>query len=116
MLASVQTPAWQVFTSHLFPSLHVVPSATGGLEHRPVLGLHVPGEWHGSDAPHSTVIPAVQTPLRQTSFESQRLPSLHVVPSGGGGTAAHEPAPSHASVAPHELVFEPHAVPSVAGE
>jgi hypothetical protein len=43
--------------------------------------LHVPATWHESLAVHTTVLPAVQTPAWQLSLESQRLPSLHAVPS-----------------------------------
>jgi len=31
---------------HALPSLQPVPSAAGGLEHAPVLVLHVPAVWH----------------------------------------------------------------------
>jgi hypothetical protein len=42
-LLPVQTPLWQVSVwVHALPSLHVVPSVASGLEHVPVLGLHVP--------------------------------------------------------------------------
>ncbi|MGO9715225.1 MAG: hypothetical protein ACLQBL_40630 [Polyangiaceae bacterium] len=46
-LPAVQAPAWHVsFRSHAFPSLQLVPLATVGFEHCPVLGLHVPAAWH----------------------------------------------------------------------
>jgi hypothetical protein len=43
-----QAPAWQTSRCvHALPSLHAVPSATGiGLVHAPVVGSHVPAEWH----------------------------------------------------------------------
>jgi hypothetical protein len=42
-----QVPAWQVSpVVQAFPSLHVVPFATGGFEHTPVDWLHVPAVWH----------------------------------------------------------------------
>jgi hypothetical protein len=34
------------------PSLHDVPSASAGVVHAPVAGLHVPAAWHWSDAAH----------------------------------------------------------------
>jgi hypothetical protein len=43
LLLPVQKPAWQAsIRVHEFPSVQGVPSAFGGLEHRPVAGLHVP--------------------------------------------------------------------------
>lgn len=43
VLPAVQTPVWHVsFRSQAFPSLHAVPLAAVGLEHWPVLELHVP--------------------------------------------------------------------------
>jgi hypothetical protein len=42
-LAPVQVPAWQVsLCVQALASLHAVPSATGGLEQVPVVGLQVP--------------------------------------------------------------------------
>jgi hypothetical protein len=86
VLPAVQTPAWHVsFESQRLPSLHVVPLAASGFEQTPVAGLHVPARWHWSLAVHVTVLPAVQTPDWHVSFESQRLPSLHVVPLFASG-------------------------------
>jgi hypothetical protein len=46
-LPPVQTPAWhESVWVQRFPSLHVVPSATGGFEHVPDAGSHVPVAWH----------------------------------------------------------------------
>jgi hypothetical protein len=46
-LVPVHVPDWQLSVCvHALPSLHAVPSATGGFEHAPVLGLHVPAAWH----------------------------------------------------------------------
>ena len=58
---------------------HVVPSGADGLEQAPVVGLHVPAEWHASLAAHVTGVPE-QVPAWQVSFSEQRLPSLHAVP------------------------------------
>jgi hypothetical protein len=83
--APAQLPA--VHTSpvvHGFPSLQVVPSATVGFEHVPVLGLHVPAPWHWSDAAHVRAVPA-QAPLVHTSPVVHALPSLHVVPFAAVG-------------------------------
>ncbi len=42
-------PLWQVSVRvHALPSLHAVPSAAAGFEHRPVAGSHVPAKWHWS--------------------------------------------------------------------
>ena len=60
----VQSPLWQVSISvHALPSLHVVPFDAVGLEHTPVLALHVPTTWHWSLAVHVTGSLPVQTPL-----------------------------------------------------
>ena len=43
----LHTPA--IHTSFVvpgLPSLHAVPSGTGGFEHTPFTGLHVPEAWH----------------------------------------------------------------------
>src|SRR6185369_13045755 len=41
-LDALQVPAWQVSPCvQLLPSLHTVPLATTGFEHRPVAGAHV---------------------------------------------------------------------------
>jgi hypothetical protein len=63
-----------------FPSLQVVPSATGGFEHCPVDGLQVPATWHWSDAVHMTGFDPVQVPLSHVSVCVQALSSLHDVP------------------------------------
>jgi hypothetical protein len=42
-LDAVHTPDWQVFVwKQRFELVHAVPSVTGGFEHTPVAGLHVP--------------------------------------------------------------------------
>ena len=57
----MHAPLWHVSVCvHALPSLHAVPLASGGLEHSPVAGLHVPTAWHWSLAVHWT---AAQLPL-----------------------------------------------------
>ena len=47
VLAPVQVPLWHVSVCvQALPSLHVVPFGSAGLEHCPVVVLHVPPEWH----------------------------------------------------------------------
>jgi len=45
-----------------FPSLQVVPFDFAGLEHTPVVVLHVPAVWHWSAAVHVFGVPALHTP------------------------------------------------------
>jgi len=46
-LDPVHTPDWHVFVwKQRFELVHAVPSVTGGFEHTPVAGLHVPTAWH----------------------------------------------------------------------
>jgi len=46
-LPLVQIPAWQVSGRvHGFPSSHIVPSGSDGVEHVPVAGSQVPTPWH----------------------------------------------------------------------
>ena len=46
-LLPVQVPLSQVSVwVHAFPSVHAVPSGTGGFEHVPVAGSQVPSAWH----------------------------------------------------------------------
>jgi hypothetical protein len=79
---AVQTPLWQVsFWVQALPSLQDVPSPLAGLEHVPVLGLHVPAVWHWSEAVQTTGVPPVQTPAVQVVPVVQALPSSHAVPS-----------------------------------
>jgi hypothetical protein len=44
------------------PSLQVVPSAAGGLLHRPVVGLQAPAAWHWSLAVQVTGLLPTQAP------------------------------------------------------
>jgi hypothetical protein len=117
-LAPVQVPAWHVSVRvQALPSLHVVPFATVGFEHVPVVGLHVPGPWHWSLAVHVTGFVPAQVPAWQVSVRVQALPSLHVVPFAAGGfehapvVGSHAPATWHWSLAPHVTGFEPVQVP-----
>jgi len=85
-LLPVHTPAWHVSVwVQAFPSLHALPSALAGLEHAPVVGLHVPASWHWSDAEHDFALPPVHTPAWHVSVCVQAFPSLHVLPSALAG-------------------------------
>lgn len=93
------------FEVHASWSLQEVPFGSAGFEHVPVEGLHVPAEWHWSEAVQVTVAPAVQVPAWHVSFESQALPSLHEVPLAAVGleqspvNGLHAPATWHWSEA-----------------
>jgi hypothetical protein len=63
-------------------SLQDMPSGAAGFEQIPVAGLHVPATWHESEATQVTVLPAVQMPSWQVSFESQAFPSAQEMPLG----------------------------------
>jgi hypothetical protein len=85
-LPPAHTPARQLsLRVQALPSLHVVPSVTGGFEHTPVCVLHVPATWHWSCAVHTTGLPPWHAPTRQLSVRVQALASSHVVPSVAGG-------------------------------
>jgi hypothetical protein len=99
-----------------FPSLHGVPSASVGLEHAPVAGLHAPAVWHGSAAVHVTGLLPTHTPARHVSVRVQEFPSLQAVPSGAAGFehvpvwGSHVPAGWHESSEVHTTpshLFEP---------
>jgi hypothetical protein len=62
-------------------SLHIVPSATAGFEHAPVVELHMPAVWHWSLAVQTTRSEPTQLPAEQVSTCVQALPSLHPAPS-----------------------------------
>ena len=101
-LLPVHVPAWHVSVCvHALPSLHVVPFAAAGLEHWPVVGLHVPARWHWSDAVQVTGLLPVQVPAWHVSVCVHALPSLHVVPFAATGlehwpvVASHVPAVWH---------------------
>jgi hypothetical protein len=131
-LEPVHVPAWHVSPwVHALPSLQVVPLATVGFEHVPVLGLHVPAAWHWSLAAQVTWLPAVHTPAWQLSSRSHALPSLHAVPLLAAGfeqvpvPGSQVPAVWHASLAVHvtwlpavqapawQVSFRSHALPSL---
>lgn len=62
-LLPVQTPFWHVFVwKHLSVPVQAVPLGAFGLEHRPVVGSHVPAWWHWSMAAQTTGLLPVQTP------------------------------------------------------
>ena len=82
----MQLPLWHVslFVQAL-PSLQVVPLATAGVEHVPVLGLQAPIPWHWSLAVQVTGFVPVQVPFWQESVCVQPLLSLHAVPLAATG-------------------------------
>jgi hypothetical protein len=47
---------------HAFPSLQLVPFATGGVEQIPEFGSHTPTAWHWSLATHVTGVLPVHVP------------------------------------------------------
>jgi len=117
-LAPVQVPLWHVSVCvHALPSLHAVPLAATGLEHVPVLGLHVPATWHASLALHVTGFAPVQVPPWHVSVCVHALPSLHAVPLAATGLehapvlGLHVPATWHESLAVHVTGFAPVHVP-----
>jgi hypothetical protein len=81
------------------PSVQAVPFGTAGLEHRPLVGSHVPIAWHVSLAEHATGFEPVQVPAWHVSVWVQALPSVQVVPFGTAGlehaplAGSHAPAP-----------------------
>jgi hypothetical protein len=115
----MHVPLWQVsLWVQAFPSLQAVPLAAAGLEHTPLLGSHVPAEWHWSLAVQVTGLEPTQTPTWQESDCVHAFPSLHVVPLGNVGLAhaplvgSHVPAAWHWSAAAHVTGFEPVQVPA----
>src|SRR5439155_1490026 len=79
------TPALQLsFRVQSWPSLHVVPSATGGLLQAPDAGSHTPATWHWSAAAHTTGAPP-HLPALHPSFCVHSWPSSHAVPSAIAG-------------------------------
>jgi hypothetical protein len=77
-------------------SLQVVPFGSAGLEHAPLVGLHVPAAWHWSAAEHATGFEPVHAPAWQVSLCVQVLPSVQVVPFGTAGLEHAPLAGSHA--------------------
>lgn len=61
-------------------ALQVVPSGRVGLEQVPLLGLHVPAEWHASSGVQTMAAPAVHEPLWQLSGVQALLSRSHDVP------------------------------------
>jgi hypothetical protein len=101
-----------------FPSLQIVPFGAGGLEHAPVVVLHVPAVWHASEAVHVTGLDPVQAPARQLSVCVQAFPSLQLVPSGAGAleqapvVGLHVPAVWHSPAAGQVTGLDPLQVPA----
>ena len=82
------TPGWHV--SQLFaplavpaathaPAISQKPALSVGVEHFPVVVLHVPAVWHVSGDVQVTALCTVQVPAWQLDV-SQAFPLLHVVP------------------------------------
>jgi hypothetical protein len=100
------------------PSLQLVPFATAGFEHTPVLGLHVPAVWHWSEAVQTTGLLPTHTPLSQVSVWVQALPSLQLVPFAAAGfehtpvLGLHVPAGWHWSEAVQTTGLLPTQVPA----
>src|SRR5689334_25303831 len=118
-LAPTQVPAWQVSTwVHAVPSLHAVPSGSGGLEHAPVMGSQTPVTWHWSAAAHVTGFAPTHAPATHASACVHALPSLHVVPSASVGfeqtpvAGSHVPAAWHWSAAAHATGLAPTQAPA----
>jgi hypothetical protein len=117
-LAPVQVPDWHVsLCVHALPSLQPVPFATEGFEQAPVAVLHVPAEWHWSEAEHTTGFAPVQVPDWHVSLCVHALPSLQPVPFATDGfeqapvAVLHVPAEWHWSEAEHTTGFAPVQVP-----
>src|SRR5262249_2806186 len=105
-LEPVHAPFWQEsLCVQALPSLHAVPFDAVGLEHAPVVGLHVPATWHSSLALHVTAFEPAQTPAWHASVCVHAFPSLQFVPSAVTGFeqipvfGSHVPATWHASLA-----------------
>ena len=102
---------------HALPSLHGVPFAAMGVEHVPVLGLHVPATWQESLAAHVTGLVPVQTPDWQESLCVHAVPSLHAIPFAAMGVehvpvvGLQVPATWQASLAAHVTGFAPAQTP-----
>jgi hypothetical protein len=83
--APAQAPAWHVSVSvQASPSLHDEPSVFAGFEHTPVLGLHVPAEWHWSIAEQVTGFAPAHVPAWHVSVCVQASPSLQEAPLATG--------------------------------
>src|SRR5438094_23418 len=85
-LEPVHIPLWQVSVCvQALPSLHAEPSAFGGVEQGPGVGLQVPAVWHSAEAVQTTGLAPVHVPLWPVSVCVQALPSSHAEPSAFGG-------------------------------
>ena len=116
--APVQVPAIHVSVCvHALLSLHVEPSGLFGLEHMPVIVLHVPATWHWSDATHVMGFAPEHVPAWQLSVCVQALPSLQTVPAGLNGLeqtpviVLHTPGSWHWLNALHTTGFAPEHAP-----
>ena len=107
------------YIRHAFEPLHGVPMGAGGLEHTPLIGLHVPARWQPSLAAHVTETVPVQTPLAQ-AYVSHLLDPVHGVPSGWSVCGEQVPVPAehvpgtwHESVAVHDTELMPVQTPAM---
>jgi hypothetical protein len=107
-------PSWQVSPEvHALASLHDDPFGFVGSEHVPVVGSHVPGEWHWSLAGQVTEFEPVHVPDWHVSVLVHALPSLQPIPLGLAGleqmpvAALQIPALWHWSLAVHTTGFDP---------
>jgi hypothetical protein len=95
-------PAWQVFVcKHGLVPVQVAPSGFVGFEHFPVVGSHVPGVWHASEAAHTTGFDPTHEPAWQVFVCWHASAPVHVVPSAFVGfehlplVGSHVPAAWH---------------------
>jgi hypothetical protein len=112
-------PAWQVSVCvHAFASLHVVPSASGGMLHVPVLRSQAPAPWQVSTAVHTIGLPPIHTPFWQVSVCVHGSASLQAVPLGAIGfehapvAGSQVPATWHALEATQAIGLEPVQMPA----
>jgi hypothetical protein len=115
-----QTPAWQVSVCvQPLPSEQAVLLGFCGLEHTPVLGLHVPGLWHCDRAVQITGFPPVHDPLLHVSLCVHALPSSQALPVILGGleqmpvAGLHVPASWHCDSGVQVVGVPAMQVPSV---
>jgi hypothetical protein len=111
-------PDWHVSVwVHALPSLHVWPSALGGLVHTPDGAVHTPASWHWSSGVHTFGSPPVQAPAWHVSVCVQAFPSLQTEPLTFAGfeqtpdAGLHTPASWHWSEAVHTTDVVPAQAP-----
>src|SRR5439155_1225821 len=114
-----QAPAWQVsLCVQALPSSQGAPLGLAGLLQAPVAGLHVPAEWHWSEAVHTTGFVPRHAPAWQVSLCVQSLPSSQGAPLDLTGllqapvAGLQVPAEWHWSEAVHTTGFVPTQAPA----